>query len=36
MRENRLCGVLLLGDCTSAAALTERLHTPEPPQADWL
>lgn len=36
VRENRLCGVLLLGDCASAAALTERLNTPEPPQAGWL
>ncbi len=36
IRHGQLQGVLLMGDCTSAAALTERLNTPELPQADWL
>ncbi|WP_437890330.1 nitrite reductase large subunit NirB [Phytobacter sp. V91] len=36
IRNGQLAGVLLMGDCASAAALTERLNSPETPQADWL
>jgi nitrite reductase (NADH) large subunit len=36
VRNGQLEGVLLMGDCSGAAALTERLNGPETPQADWL
>ncbi|MGK9174314.1 nitrite reductase large subunit NirB [Yokenella regensburgei] len=36
VRNGRLDGVLLLGDCSSAAALTERLNSPDAPLAGWL
>ncbi len=36
LANGQLKGVLLMGDCTSAAALTQRINTPETPQADWL
>ena len=36
VRDGRLAGVLLLGECRSAAALTDLLATPEPARADWL
>ena len=32
----RLRGVLLMGDCTAAAALTARLESDEPATVDWL
>ncbi|WP_368301429.1 nitrite reductase large subunit NirB [Kluyvera sichuanensis] len=32
----QLAGVLLLGDCTSAAAFTDLLHTVQPAQASWI
>ncbi len=36
LRDGRLRGVLLMGDCTAAAALTARLESDEPATADWL
>ncbi len=36
VRDGRLVGVLLLGECRSAARLTDLLATSEPAQADWL
>ena len=36
IRNGTLAGVLLMGDCRSAATLTDLLATPEPAQADWL
>jgi len=36
IRNGTLAGVLLMGDCRSAATLTDLLATPEPAQTDWL
>ncbi|HFF3737465.1 TPA: nitrite reductase large subunit NirB, partial [Klebsiella pneumoniae] len=36
LRDGRLRGVLLMGDCTAAAALTARLESDEPATVDWL
>lgn len=36
IRDGRLAGVLLMGDCRSAATLTERLATSQPASPDWL
>ena len=36
IRDGRLAGVLLMGDCQSAASLTERLATAQPASPDWL
>lgn len=36
LRDGRLRGVLLMGDCTAAAALTARLESDEPVTVDWL
>jgi nitrite reductase (NADH) large subunit len=36
IRNGRLAGVLLLGECRSAATFTDLLATPEPAQTDWL
>ena len=36
IRDGRLAGVLLMGDCRSAVTLTELLATPQPASADWL
>ncbi len=36
VRNGTLAGVLLMGECRSAATLTDLLATSEPAQADWL
>ncbi|UMX81377.1 hypothetical protein MJ561_17930 [Klebsiella pneumoniae] len=36
LRDGRLRGVLLMGDCTAAAALTARTGLDEPATVDWL
>lgn len=36
LRDGRLRGVLLMGDCTAAAALTARTESDEPVTVDWL
>jgi len=36
VRNGALAGVLLMGECRSAATLTDLLATSEPAQADWL
>ncbi len=36
LRDGRLRGVLLMGDCTAAAALTARPESDEPATVDWL
>ncbi|MHA0999196.1 nitrite reductase large subunit NirB [Leclercia pneumoniae] len=36
IRDGRLAGVLLLGECRSAATFTDLLAQSEPAQADWL
>ncbi|MEO3988419.1 nitrite reductase large subunit NirB [Pseudocitrobacter cyperus] len=36
LRDGTLNGVLLMGDCTSAAAFTNLLKTPQPAQTGWI
>jgi len=36
VRDGKLTGVLLLGDCASAATFTDLLHSTQPAQAGWI
>ena len=36
IRDGQLTGVLLLGDCASAATFTDLLHSTQPAQAGWI
>lgn len=36
VRDGKLSGVLLLGDCASAATFTDLLHSTQPAQAGWI
>lgn len=36
VRDGQLTGVLLFGDCASAAAFTDLLHSTQPAQAGWI